>query len=277
MKLTFLGTGAAEGVPAMFCNCPFCRDARERGELRTRSQLLLDGELSVDFPPDAFYHSTRRGVDFSALKYVLVSHSHQDHFCANDFLMRGYKFARNMTEPELSVFGGEETCEMFCEGTRREMRAEVGEHIRLYVVSAFEEVSFGGWKIYPLKAKHSSKDPLVFLIEKDGKRVFHLHDTGLLPEEDYEFLARVGGAPADAAVLDCTLLFDRADKNARHMGLYEDMEVLSRLEALGLADGHTKKIVTHFSHNAEPTAERLRRAEEQFGVIAAYDGMELEV
>lgn len=28
MKITYLGTAAAEGFPAMFCNCEYCREGR---------------------------------------------------------------------------------------------------------------------------------------------------------------------------------------------------------------------------------------------------------
>lgn len=277
MKIHFLGTGAAEGIPAIFCNCAYCRAARQEKIVRSRSQIVFDGELSVDFPPDAFYHMASSGEDFSALKYVLITHSHMDHFYANDFVLRGYKYAHGLTEPELNLFGSEEVCDMFCESTRRELREDIRSTIHLYVLGAFEEVRFGGWKAYPLKAKHSSKEPLVFLLEKEGKRVLHLHDTGLLPDEDYEYLAMVGGNAADLIIFDCTFLYDRAAENARHMGLWENREVLKRLEAIGFADGHTKKVITHFSHNAAPTAEKLKRAEEEFGVIAAYDGMRLEI
>lgn len=277
MKINFLGTGAAEGIPAIFCNCTFCRKARQEGLIRSRTQVLFDGELSIDFPPDAFYHMAKSGADFSALGYVLFTHSHMDHLYANDFILRGYKYASALTVSELHIFGNREVCEVFCESTRRELRDDIRSTIHLYELSAFEEARFGGWTVYPLKAKHSSKDPLVFLLEKEGKRVFYLHDTGLLPEEDYEYLSMIGGKAAELIVFDCTFLFDRADGNARHMGLYENAEIFRRLEELGLADGHTKKVITHFSHNAAPTAEKLRRAEEEFGVIAAYDGMELEL
>ena len=45
MKILYLGTGAAEGVPAVFCNCDTCREARRRGEkeFHSRSQVLIDG------------------------------------------------------------------------------------------------------------------------------------------------------------------------------------------------------------------------------------------
>lgn len=51
MKFQYLGTGAAEGVPAVFCHCPACREIRRRGEseFHSRSQLLIDGEVCVDF------------------------------------------------------------------------------------------------------------------------------------------------------------------------------------------------------------------------------------
>ena len=65
MNIQFLGTGAAEGIPALFCNCNFCRSVRLHGgkAVRSRAQVLVDGELSIDFPPDAFYHGLGAGVD----------------------------------------------------------------------------------------------------------------------------------------------------------------------------------------------------------------------
>lgn len=82
MKIRFLGTGAAEGVPAMFCGCENCINIRKLGEAeyRTRSQVLIDEILSIDFPPEAYSHSLKTGILLSKLKYLLVTHSHMDHF-----------------------------------------------------------------------------------------------------------------------------------------------------------------------------------------------------
>lgn len=275
MKITYLGTGAAEGIPALFCRCKYCNGVRERGgrEIRSRSQILIDGELSIDFPPDAFFHTARCGADFSALKYVLVTHSHMDHFYAHDFVLRGYKYSYGLKEP-LEIFGNDEVSEVFAECTRRELREEVKENLSLHALSAFEEVAFGGYRAYTLRAKHSSHDPLLYLIEKDGKRVLHLCDTGLLPEDDYEFLSRLGGR-VDLITFDCTLLWDKADENSRHMGVAENIMVLRRLESIGIADARTSKVITHFSHNSAPTLPETKRAEEELGAVAAYDGMEV--
>ena len=64
MKITYLGTGAAEGVPAMYCKCEVCGEVRRRGqsEYHTRSQIVIDGDLGIDFPPDAYFHSLQSGI-----------------------------------------------------------------------------------------------------------------------------------------------------------------------------------------------------------------------
>ncbi len=277
MRVQYLGTGAAEGIPAAFCNCEFCRDARRSGKIRTRSQVLLDGELSIDFPPDAYFHSVRHGTDLSAIKWILVTHAHMDHFYASDLILRGYKYARDMTEPKLLIFGNAETEEVFREGTVREFKPDVEENIRFSVIAPFTKICFGGWRVWTLRAQHSSREPLLFLIEKNAKRVLHLCDTGALTEESERYLAEIGGPPCDLVTLDCTFLFSATAAGARHMGLDADAETLGKLVRIGLADGHTKAVITHFSHNAAPTEEALARAEREYGFLAAYDGMQLEL
>lgn len=47
MKLQYLGTAAAEGWPALFCECDHCKRAKEAGgrNIRTRSQAVIDDTL----------------------------------------------------------------------------------------------------------------------------------------------------------------------------------------------------------------------------------------
>ena len=53
MKIQFGGTGAAEGIPAIFCNCTLCDIARKSlTERRRRSMLIINDELIIDFGPD---------------------------------------------------------------------------------------------------------------------------------------------------------------------------------------------------------------------------------
>ena len=51
MKIKYLGTAAAEGVPAIFCRCEVCRKSKAAGgrNIRTRSQSIIDDRLLLDF------------------------------------------------------------------------------------------------------------------------------------------------------------------------------------------------------------------------------------
>ena len=41
MKLTFLGTGAGEGYPGLWCKCPHCDYARKHGERISAQTAVL--------------------------------------------------------------------------------------------------------------------------------------------------------------------------------------------------------------------------------------------
>ena len=87
MKITFLGTAAAEGMPALFCNCEYCKEARKRGgkNIRTRSQSLINDDLLIDFTADSYMHSIKHNIDLSKIDTLLVTHSHSDHFYPKGF------------------------------------------------------------------------------------------------------------------------------------------------------------------------------------------------
>lgn len=282
MKILYLGTGAAEGVPAVFCNCDTCREARRRGEkeFHSRSQVLIDGELSVDFPPDSYYHSLRFGADLSAVRYLLVTHSHMDHFYAHDFILRGYKYSSPLPAP-LHIFGNEEVKRVFDECTRREMRPDVLENIRFSVVRPFEPFSFGDYTAVALKAQHSRTEcALLYLVEKCGKCYLHLTDTGRIPRESLDYLGaylRERGQKADLVSFDCTFLFFGAGEVSRHMGLPDCAAMREEFLHRGIAGENTRWVITHFSHNGAPLSENLRRAEEEYSVEAARDGFSVEI
>ncbi|MGN0807908.1 MAG: MBL fold metallo-hydrolase [Candidatus Coproplasma sp.] len=278
MKIKFLGTAASEGVPAMFCNCRYCQEIRRRGvkEFRTRTQVLIDSDLSIDFPPEAYSHSLNFGVDLSALKYLMVTHSHMDHFYAHDFILRGYKYAE-LEEEVLSIYGNDEIVKVFEECTLRELKPEVAPHLKVNAIRPYQSLSFGEYRVLTIPAIHGTKeDALLYYVEKGGKGYLHLYDTGDLADEAVDFLAKQN-AKADVVAFDCTFLDAPYEKGRRHMCVEGDMELANRLEKAGVIDGNTVKVITHFSHNANPVRERLKVIEEKYGVIAAYDGLSIEI
>lgn len=274
MRIQYLGTGAAEGFPAAFCNCMHCSAARKdpEREWRTRSQALIDGKLLVDFPPESYLHAVRYGVDLSAVRALLVTHSHTDHFYAQEFVNRGYKFASGMTSPILDIYGDETVREVYEEGTRREIKPEVLSGIRFRVVQPFGHFEADGYEIFSLPATHTKEErSLLYCIRREGKTLLYLNDTGLLREECYAFLAG-NGIRADFVSLDCTFADDPSPHSPRHMGFAENETVRGRLADYGIVHGGTQYCVTHFSHNSAPFRKRIEEEAKKRGFLAAYDG-----
>ena len=95
MKFQYLGTAAAEGWPAPFCQCSNCKNARiMRGKnLRSRPQVLINDDLLMDYGPDTFYHSIHYGLELDLVKTVLLTHSHSDHFYPLQLILRAAPYA----------------------------------------------------------------------------------------------------------------------------------------------------------------------------------------
>lgn len=285
MKLQFLGTAAAEGFPAVFCRCAACQTARERGEkeFRSRAQYLIDERVGIDFPSDGYLRAEKFGVDLTKMQYLLITHSHFDHFYAHEFVVRGYKYTQTQL-PKLYIFGNEEVGQVFDECTKRELRDEVRANICVQTVAPFVPFTFGENNEYTataLPAQHSAKEQAyVYLLEKDGKSYLHLCDTGRLPLQTLDYLQKYFSErknKIDLITFDCTFLFHTAGNVSRHMGLEDNKAMLSELCFRGVADEKTRCVITHFSHNSAPLTENISRAEKEYGYIGAYDGLLLNI
>ncbi len=90
MKFQYLGTGAGEGLPALFCECDVCMEAKRRGgrNIRTRSQAIINGDLLLDFPADTYMHYLSGSFNMARVKNCLIIHAHYDHLYAADFWTR---------------------------------------------------------------------------------------------------------------------------------------------------------------------------------------------
>lgn len=90
MKLQFLGTSAGECYPALWCNCPNCRYAREHGgrNLRRYSCAVLDEDVLIDLTSTMFVTALEMGIDMTQRSTLLVTHDHTDHFHAHNLICR---------------------------------------------------------------------------------------------------------------------------------------------------------------------------------------------
>lgn len=272
MQIQYLGTSAAEGIPALFCHCSICDNARKvKGkEIRTRMQAVIDNTILIDFGPDTFLHILRYDLDISLIEICLITHSHADHFFPNDILMRkGNHALYNKDIPSLLVYGGLGVKEKF-DLKENDFITKDGRVIFKYAKS-YESFVFKNYKITPLPAIHKTKEPLIYLIQKSKKSILYAHDTDIFSDDVWEFLQRLN-IILDVVSLDCTEGIKKIDYKG-HMNFERDFYIRDKMFKLHIADQSTKFVASHFSHNGLIDYKSAVSPSINKGFIIAYDGM----
>ena len=275
MKLTYLGTAAAEGWPGIFCRCEFCGKARLLGgkDIRTRSQALLDDALLFDLGPDTYMHMLRDGLDMPGIRHVLITHTHQDHFYPVELLFRSHGFAHEV-EDTLTLYGSDamvravkDSFKAYPDGSVLRRGKTACSEIALY-----EPTDIAGYLVSAMLAAHDKNERCyIYLVEKDGRALLYGNDTGIFPDETWDYLK---GRRLTLVSLDCTM--GRFKEGSNHMGIPDVIEVKERLVQMGCADENTRFVATHFSHNGQLTHRELTEELSPHGIETAYDGMRIE-
>ena len=254
MRIQFLGTGAAEGIPAINCDCAHCTRARDEGGrlIRERNALLfsLPGyELLVDSPPDI------RGLinkyQITKLDGILATRARYDHIGG----IKEFEWWR----------GG---LDFLAEGTlfetiKREHWTEMLDavmfHIPYYPGSS---LYFSGFSIIPFAARRQR--PIFGIsVKEDDTRVVYTSDT---PARLTNYARRV--------MWECDLLvvntptFDKIYEN--HINTIKAIELKERVRA-------RQMILTYINHENKPHDELEEFVSQFQGVTVAYGGMVTEV
>lgn len=270
MKLTYFGTAAAEGFPAVFCNCEYCNEARRLGgkNIRSRSQSLINDDLLIDLPADTYYHFLQNGVEGDKIKYLIVTHSHPDHFYRNELNTHSSPFARNMRVPTLKIFCSETTYKNFL---------WIPRNIDVTVIKAYETVELGDYRVTALPARHMAEHEEAFIyIIKGDKTLLYAHDTGYFYEDVFSYI-KENEIVFDMVSLDCTNVDIPISDEGTHMGFPNIERVLERLYDMGAVTDSTVKYVNHFSHNGNPIHHFLEERAQALGCHVSYDGCQVEL
>lgn len=271
MRIQILGTAAYERVPAMFCQCAACVQARElKGKnIRTQAQTLINDDLLVDFGQDNYLHYLRNDADYTKLKNILVTHTHADHFMPDELCMTTGAFAVNDIS-EIGVWGNKHCAELFSTIPFKSL-CSVNQ------ITGFDTFRAGMYTVTALPASHGTCEPFVFIISDGEKTVLYNNDTGFWKDEVYDFVGKQNYR-FDCVISDCTFGF-QTKTGGSHMSIDNNRVHRQRLVEIGAVTKSTIWIVTHFSHNGlslngnPVSAEELERIVSQDGMIAAYDGI----
>lgn len=273
MKIQFLGTGAAEGIPALFCQCSLCRRAEKAGgrQIRTRCGAMINDLILMDLTPDLYLHKLRFGLDLSKVEAVVVTHSHSDHFDGAELTRRSTRHYCHMErEKPLVVYGNEAVCGLGRDSIKVEFGEETNPSISFVRVKPYDTWEAGGVRFRALPASHDpGEECLVYVIEDGESRILYGNDTGLLSGEAFDDLESM---VFDMVSLDCTFGALKAPAPG-HMGLEENAVFLEELRKRGCLKNDTQVYATHFSHNCGMLHEELEDRAKAYGIHIAWDGL----
>lgn len=275
MRIKFLGTGASEGIPSLFCNCRVCKNARAVGgkEIRARTGIMIDENLMIDFPPDIFSTALRFGVDLLKLKYLLVTHSHCDHLNLDDLVARNKFNALGNEIQILKVYSND----CVIEKIRNHSYDFQSEHtFEFNKLSLMISENMGKYKITAFRAEHMiEEESLVFLIEKEGKRYLHLTDIGNDLKAVKEYLQK-NRLTIDVAAIDTTYGFIQ-EEFWGHMNFSQVVNACKTFREANLFTDKTQIYLTHIAHCGKCTHEELQKEASKYGINVAYDGLDIEI
>lgn len=185
MKLKFLGTGAAGGVPLWGCACPICSRARIDVSYSRRPNCAVIDAGGTHILLDAGIMDLAERFPSGTLSGILITHFHADHVQGLFHLRWGMG--------DINVYAPHDA-----EGCA-DLYKNHGP-LKFNHVSKFESFHIGDVLITPVPLIHS-KPTLGFCIEYKGAKLAYLTDTCELPPSTALFLAEW---KPHTICLDCT-------------------------------------------------------------------------
>jgi phosphoribosyl 1,2-cyclic phosphate phosphodiesterase len=187
MRLTFLGTGDAGGVPLYGCDCAACARAQATPAFKRRqcSALVEDGSTRVLL--DAGLMDLTERFPPASLSAIVLTHFHPDHVQGLFHL----RWGRGAPIPVHAPPDSEGCADLHRNPGLLEFKR----------LAKFEPVSIGTLTITPLPLIHSKVTYGYAIESEDGARFAYLTDTAGLPPNTLEFLRTW---QADEMAIDCS-------------------------------------------------------------------------
>ncbi len=277
-KITILGSAAAEGIPALFCNCRVCTEAWKNGgkDIRHCAAYRLNDRVRIDFGSSSFAQEYQYQLHSENLRHLFITHSHEDHLYYDLLKYRRPGFSVVPEENLLNIYGNygvwEAMDKVFCGDFSYERT-----RINPVTLKAFEPVELEeeDMTFIPMKANHKrDEEPHIFAVRYGGKWTLFGNDTGYYPEETWQFMID-RKIRFDVVISDCT--GGVRDYRDNHMSGSFVLDTRKRMEDHGIIDSRSRFIINHFSHNGNATHSELEAHYNPYGIEVGFDGMEIEL
>lgn len=255
MDILFTGTGASEWAP----------ENRFKSNYRRKSSLLIDGTLMIDAGPDIFTFEKDFSYNrlYSGVKAILQTHSHRDHL-SEDSLRELVK-----ENSKCMILGDTVTLESI----------KNIDGLQKIATEPYLTSDICGYAVTPLKSNHTlglvNEQPLHYIIEKNGKRIFYGCDGAWLL---YPTWAHMKKLSFDLMILDGTTgELDGNIRNFEHNNLAMVRLLATTFRENNLLTNKGKIMISHMAmslHGSHKDLEDRLGANE---VQPAFDGMQIKV
>ena len=262
MKVTFLGTGAADWDINAYAPGAFHRRF---------SSVLINRDLLVDPGPHVFHFCETEGTPdlLENVKNIIVTHSHGDHF--------------NSATVERLCVGKD--CTLWADpACMRKLIRELGEEtaakIRFVETRRNRDYEIGGYKVTSLRSNHATDDPdedtRIYLIEEGGRILFYGCDSAWIPTVSWNVI-KAKAVNAMVLELTCgeTATYDWRIFEHNTPEMLDIM--LTMFRKYNLFAPYVKYYVSHLARTLHTDHEGLVKYLEPRGVTPAYDGFSFEV
>ncbi len=256
MELTFIGTGAADWNWTDF----------PTGTRGASAMLVGDGCL-IDCGSGTPLNLARLGVRPGAVKDLLITHAHPDHF-RPDLVV---ELAAAASRP-LRVWASA--------ATLADIPSDAVEKRPIAPAATFR---VGACRVTALPANHFVRvgdTSFHYLFESRGKSLLYAVDGAWMLSDARQILSRtLGKKTLDAVVWDATRGATRDDyRFDSHNNLQMIAQLRVGLAACGLVDDATRHLFTHISRQLWPrTPSERRRLALRYQGVLAEDGMRVKV
>ncbi len=287
--MRFWGTSAGGSIPAPFCKCDVCENARKVGgkEVRLRSAFRIDEKIMLDIGEDYVAQAIRLEDDLASVEHFLFTHTHGDHFNNTMFWLRYVASAMPPKKP-INVYFADKAYDILKRPPLVEFKD--AEYMSEKNVK-FIKLEFNKWykieniEIMPLRGHHHTRvedNSANYLIKlKNGKLMYYALDSGYYLDETFEILKNY---KLDILVGECTFPEELSEHGKEpwcdvHMDLISCTDTLDKLYENGTIDENTDVYLSHIeakglNHNGlEKYFSSLGR---KYKTKIAYDGLSID-